>query len=224
MNQRLQGEINLDQFPVSHTKDDILWFGDQEQEVEEKLAEACRDYREIARTRRKTDDDERGPSALEIQAAVDELQAELSSAEMVDAIEIISVPPVELVDAALQPLVGAAERVGPTFCAQVGDVQVLGYLVYDASPNDPYVAVEATEPNRVQIVVNMEHPHRNQIEGAQGVLNYLRHCVYDGIAEWQARHRAGRLDPDTIKILKDQLLRLAVRLEFTSPVPEIVDF
>lgn len=224
VNQRLQGEINLDQFPVSHTKDDILWFGDQEQEVEEKLAEACRDYREIARTRRKTDDDERGPSALEIQAAVDELQAELSSAEMVDAIEIISVPPVELVDAALQPLVGAAERVGPTFCAQVGDVQVLGYLVYDASPNDPYVAVEATEPNRVQIVVNMEHPHRNQIEGAQGVLNYLRHCVYDGIAEWQARHRAGRLDPDTIKILKDQLLRLAVRLEFTSPVPEIVDF
>lgn len=220
VNQRLQGEINLDDFPVSHTKDDILWFGDQDQEVEDRLAEACRDYREIALRRRKNDDDERGPSSLEIQTAVDELRAELSSAEMVDAIEIATIPPVEIIDEALKPLVDAAETTSPTFDAMVGDdIQVLGFLVHDASPNDPYVAVESTDNSRVQVVVNMQHPHWNQLEGAQGVLNYLRHCVYDAIAEWQALHKAARVDPGTIKILKDQLLRLVVRLE----VPGLVE-
>lgn len=218
VNQRLQGEIHLDDFPVSHTKDDILWFGDQEQDVEDHLAEVCREYREVARTRRQNHEDERGPSAIEIQAAVEELQAELSSAEMIDAIEIAVVPPREVVDAAIRPLVDAAGRSTPSFCARVGEIEVAGYLVNDASPNDPYVAVESTRNARILVVVNMQHPHCNQLEGAQGVLNYLRHCVYDGIAEWQARHMAGRLDPETVKILKDRLLRLAVNIEFAQPV------
>jgi len=62
-------------------------------------------------------------------------------------------------------------------------------------------------------VINMQHPHLTQIEGSQGVLNYFRHCVYDGVAEWQARHKAGRLDPETVKMLKDKLLRLACNIE-----------
>ena len=39
VNQRLIGEIHLDGFEVSHTKDNILWRGNQEDEVEEKLKE-----------------------------------------------------------------------------------------------------------------------------------------------------------------------------------------
>lgn len=215
VNQRLQGEINLDDFLVSHTKDDILWFGDQEEEVERLLADECREYREIAKWRRKRDADERGPSTIEIQTAVDELQAELSSAEMVDVIQITQVPPVELIDAALQPLVQVSESMTPTFETVVGEIDVAGFLALEASANDPYVAVESTDNRRVQIVINMQHPHWNQLEGAAGVLNYLRHCVYDAIAEWQARHKAGRLDPDTIKVLKDQLLRLSVQMDIS---------
>ena len=37
VNQRLIGEIHLDDFIVSHTKDDILWLGNQEEAVEEGL-------------------------------------------------------------------------------------------------------------------------------------------------------------------------------------------
>jgi hypothetical protein len=52
-----------------------------------------------------------------------------------------------------------------------------------------------------------------QLKGSDGVLNYLRHCVYDGIAEWKAIHKAAGLNPDTIKILKDQLLRVPFEIE-----------
>jgi len=41
----------------------------------------------------------------------------------------------------------------------------------------------------------------------------LRHCTYDAIAEWQAAKKVSQLDPDTIKILKDKLLRLPLDIE-----------
>src|SRR4030042_223180 len=53
------------------------------------------------------------------------------------------------------------------------------------------------------VVVNAAHPHWAQLKASEGVLNYLRHSTYDGVAEWQAVSRASRIDPDTTKILKD---------------------
>jgi hypothetical protein len=47
-------------------------------------------------------------------------------------------------------------------------------------------------------------------------LNYLRHCTYDAIAEWQARQKARRLDPNTIKLLKDKLLRIPLDIDMAT--------
>src|SRR5690606_18374644 len=99
INQRLVGEIHLDEFEVSHTKDDIQWFGNQEEEVENKLFEECRDYRQIAKEYRKSTDDGRGPSQAETDVAIDELRRELFSPEMVDKISLTIVPNDEDVDA-----------------------------------------------------------------------------------------------------------------------------
>ena len=48
VNQRLVGEIHLDGFDVSHTKDSILWRDNQEEQVEEELKKHCANYRNIA--------------------------------------------------------------------------------------------------------------------------------------------------------------------------------
>jgi hypothetical protein len=53
----------------------------------------------------------------------------------------------------------------------------------------------------------------SQIEGSAGVANYFRHCIYDAIAEWEARKKASRIDSNTIKLLKDQLLRVSLQIE-----------
>src|SRR5690606_2914959 len=71
INQRLVGEIHLDGFEVSHTKDDILWLGTQEDEVEELLERYCGDFAQFAQQYRKTADDERGPSEQETNVAID---------------------------------------------------------------------------------------------------------------------------------------------------------
>lgn len=214
VNQRLVGEIHLNEFDVSHTKDDILWLGDQEEGVEEKLQEYCGDYRDFAQQYRKRGDDSRGPSQVETDAALDEFKRELDSPEIVDTIEIEQVPPQKAVEQAVHTITqSVVESREETLKAKVGELTVRLFTVGDMSPNDPYVTVDARRANEVVIVINQVHPHWGQLKGSDGVLNYLRHCTYDGIAEWQARAKASRLDPDTIKLLKDKLLRVPFDME-----------
>ena len=214
VNQRLVGEIHLDQFDVSHTKDDILWLGDQEENVENELEKYCGDYKDLAQKYRKQGDDERGPLDAEVDVAVDEFRKELLSPEMVDKIEIHDVPPVEIVHEALQTLTSTVEaRNSEILNVEIGNLRARIYLASEMSVNDPYVVADSAKASEVLVLVNMAHPHWKQLKGSDGVLNYFRHCTYDAIAEWQARHQAARLDTDTIKMLKDRLLRVSFDIE-----------
>jgi hypothetical protein len=214
VNQRLVGEIHLDDFDVSHTKDDILWLGDEQDQVESELAEACQNYRETALTYRKSRDDRRGPSELETEAAISDFQKELTSPELQDIVNIDPMLPVTLVESIVKTLTeSVVTKYKERFSAKIDTLTIKGYVEADLSPNDPYVTIESTRDTEVIIIVNAAHPHWNQIEGAHGVLNYLRHCTYDGISEWQARKKTQRIDPETIKLLKDKLLRITLDIE-----------
>lgn len=62
--------------------------------------------------------------------------------------------------------------------------------------------------------VNQNHPFwATQLRGAEAVLEYLRQCIYDALAEWQAGTKVSRFDPDTVKWLKDAFLRLPMEIE-----------
>ena len=213
VNQRLVGEIHLDGFEVTHTKSGILWMGDQEERIQQRLKKICWDYRETARTARTRSTDERGPSHRDVQVAVDELSEELASEELGDAVDLEVVPPPEVVTDVVQKFIASVDPDTPTFKTKVSSLEVRGYLVAHASPNDPYIVLDSSRSDEVIIVINSNHPHFHVLEGSAGVLNYLRHCVYDGIAEWQARHKAGTIDPETIKMLKDNLLRVPFEIE-----------
>lgn len=214
VNQRLFGEVHLDDFEVSHTKDAIEWMGDEEEQVENGLAKASESYRQSAKDLhyRKGHQEERGPSDLETQVAVEELQKELESPEMVDAIQISVSLPEQVIEQTVSTLAATVADRHETFRAKIADLAVFLYLV-DWSPNDPYIVTETADPNKVVIIVNTAHPHWLELKGSDGVLNYLRHCTYDGIAEWQASRKSGRIDPNTIKMYKDRLLRVPLEIE-----------
>lgn len=220
INQRLVGEIHLDDFDVSHTKDDILWLGDEETLVQGKLREKCSQLREVARTYRKRQDDERGPTEVAVRTAIDHLKQELNSPELIDFIMSNPMLPEsvvrEVVDTVKRSVINSG--VPETFGTVIGDIQVKGY-VDEMSANDPYLTIDTAEATKIVIIINASHPHWHQLRGADGVLNFLRHCTYDGIAESQARNRSGnslRINPDTVKLFKDRLLRIPFEIEQNS--------
>jgi hypothetical protein len=212
INQRLTGEINLDDFEISHTKDDILWRGTEEDDVQDKLREKYLDFIKVAREWRRASTGEEGPTQTEVQAAVDELRTEMESKEFVDIIQIQEVPPPKAIEAASKHIIAAATRLEPRFSVSLGKTVVKAYLSTDGSPFDPYYVSEITK-NGVLVVANQLHPHWGELEGSEGVLNYLRHCVYDAVAEWQCTRNDAAVRPETIKLLKDQLLRLPSQID-----------
>jgi hypothetical protein len=217
INQRLVGEIRLDVFEVTQAKDDILWFGDEEDAVEKALKEQTNNYITVAKERRKGGESGAGPTELEVQAAVDEFQEELTSSEMADLVTLEDIPAPEVVEASVRPLLDEIRTTDPDFSATIGPVLVHGYMANDMSVNDPYVVSDAASADKVVIAVNLKHPHFSELRGAEGVLNFLRHCVYDSLAEWKARQRTSTPDPDTMKMLKDGFLRLGMKIEMHRP-------
>jgi hypothetical protein len=210
VNQRLVGELYLDGFEVSHTKDEILFENDEQDELESRLLEACHTARLLALSYRKYLADERQPTNYQLAEAISEFTRELNSSQIRDFMANYEVPELELIEESNDSVKDAVmKRVQPTVKAKVGEVEVWLYVVDDMSPFEPYVIVESTKSKKmVVIIVNKAHPHWKHLTNAESILNFLRHCTYDGVSEWKAYFKAGRIDPDTIKLIKDNLLRI----------------
>ena len=212
INQRVVGEVNLEDFEVSHTKDEINWDGLEEELVEDGLLKVCKPFMETARKARGGQAADHGPSDVQVDAAVQTLEEELSTPEFIEALELeAALPPLDQIEESNQHVVENATTVEPTFVVSLSDMTIRVYLDSVGSPNDPYFVNEDIDENNLAIVVNRQHPHWRMLEGENSVVNYLRHCVYDGVAEHRAA-RKKRLESDTVKILKDNYLRVAFEL------------
>lgn len=215
INQRVVGEIYLDAFEVTHTKDNILWEGEDEDIILEKLKEKCADYTTKARLHRKnesTPTDSRGASDKSIQLAAEDFRAEITSSEMIDALRLEPIQPEKVIKELKLKILNQIEPSIPLFEARVDNLTVKLYLE-DLSPLDWYVTTDAAREDEVVVNVNKSHPHFIEYCTEAEVLNYLRHCVYDALAEWKARRKASRIDPDTIKTIKDGFLRIPLIIE-----------
>ncbi len=212
VNQRLVGEVRLEDFEVSHTKDDINWYGREEEEVEKGLNECVRDYARKAREHRKKAGDE-GPSAFEVKAALKGIEEEIASDAFLEALELSdAVPPAENIKKENAQIVTNAAALEPTMRVKVGPSLVAAiYLDDRASVFEPYFTSHSEASGVVQVVMNTNHPHWSMLHGEAALENYLRHCVYDAIAEHKARVLS-RLDIDSLKRIKDQYLRVAFKI------------
>jgi hypothetical protein len=136
---------------------------------------------------------------------------------MVDRINIIVIPPATVIAETMRGVLEGVDMSTPDLDAKIetqGEtIEIVGFLADDMSTADPYVVSESTIPNRVIVVINMQHPYLQRVSGSDSLLHYLRHCVYDALAEWQARNKASTIDPDTIKLLKDTFLRIPFDIE-----------
>lgn len=214
INQRLVGEVHLEDFEVSHTKDEINWqggeSGDEENIVGEKLKESCKDYMGVAKDARGTSHGH-GPTEVAVNAAVETIQNEIQTDEFLEKLTLeLSLPPSSQIQATDETVIEATTMSDqPTFVAKSKDMKVNCYINNKTiSPNDPYFVHEPKGENCLNVIINGRHPHWSMLEGDNSVVNYLRHCVYDAIAEFRAA-KLDRVNKSTIRFFKDNYLRVA---------------
>ena len=102
INQRVVGEVNLEDFEVSHTKDEINWDGMEEELVEDGLLNECKSFMETARKARRGQAVDHGPSDVQVDAAVQALEEELSTPEFLEAMMLeTALPPLDQIQASI---------------------------------------------------------------------------------------------------------------------------
>ena len=81
------------------------------------------------------------------------------------------------------------------------------------SDNDPYLGIEVESKDVLNVVINMRHPHVRDLSGRLGVLNYLKACTYEGVAQWRVQKVWGVDSPELIRVIKDALLRIGASMD-----------
>ena len=205
--QRLTGVINLDEFDVSHTKDAILFQGDEEEELETSLSEITRDYRTYATKRR----GERTQlwTREKIRDLVQTMSEEFASSEMSDAVNNAVLPPLEAIVANNQRQVSALSKDDYLAAFTVGGQVNIRVALQERSEHDPYVSiVAAAEADTINIVINRLHPYYESLETTEAIDECIRQYIFDAIAEYKVHKQQSTVNPDSVRRAKDSLLRV----------------
>lgn len=204
--QRLTGLLNLDGFEVSHTKDAILFQGDEEEELEKFLKEFTKDYRDYAQKRR-------GTKATtwtreKVRDMMADLKKEFSSSEFKDAVTNAVLPPIDVILAGNQKQlesIEAADQVG-TF-----DISAELKVIVSFQENtvyEPYVTLVAgADPGVIHVIINGLHPYYSSLETNEAGHECMKQYVYDAIAEYRVRKMSSKISWDSVRVLKNDLLK-----------------
>lgn len=223
ISQRLTGVVELDGFDVSHTKDAILFEGDEEEELEKLLAAATKDYRDYAQRRR-------GPrgqpwSREKIKDLIDSMRREFMSDEMKDAVANSLLPPLDTILANNRQQLATlteAERIA-TFDV-TNELRVVVSL-QERSEYEPHLTIVAgAEFGTIHVIVNSLHPYYDLLDSPDAIEECMRQYVYDAIAEYRVSKLSARLNPDSIRRLKNDLLRVhTVRIENAAAAAQTME-
>jgi hypothetical protein len=206
--QRLTGLIELDEkFKVSHTKDAILFEGDEEQELEDFLEKITKDYREYARKRR--GDDRGQPWKREkVKELITDMANEFTSSEMKDAINTSILPPLETIVANNLRQVANLTQAEKMATFQITPSLQVDIWLRETSEFEPYVTLSAgADAGTMHVIVNRLHPYYAGLETSDTIEECIRQYIYDAIAEYQVVHQTSKINPDSVRRMKDQLLR-----------------
>jgi len=205
--QRLTGVLLLDGFGVSHTKDRVLFEGDEEEELEKFLVSETKAYAEYAKSRR---GGARGSkwSKEQVRDLVKDMKNEFISNEIKDALNNASLPPAEVIaENNKNQMLSLTEE------DKIGDFDILPELkivisLKETSSYEPHVSfVPGAEVNVIHVIINGLHPYYQTLEAKDAINECIQQYIFDAVAEFKASKLISRVNPDSVRNLKNHLLR-----------------
>jgi hypothetical protein len=212
--QRLMGVIELDGFDVSHTKDAILFRDDEEEELIEFLYEQTKDYRDYSLKRRGS----RGQpwSRDKVKDFVDSMKQEFTSPEMKDAVNTSMLPPLDTILSNNKQQVSSLTDDEKLATIEVVPSELRIIVSYkQVSEYEPHLTIATgAEPGTVHVIINGLHPYYIDLESSDAAQECVRQYIYDAIAEYRVSKQDARVNADSVRRLKNDLLRAqVVRIE-----------
>ena len=205
--QRLTGVLHLDGFVVSHTKDAILFEGDEEDALEQFLVKETKAYADYAQSRR-------GPGGgqkwtrEQVRDLVQSMRGEFTSPEFKDALNNAALPPSEALAANNQMQLKSLTPEDELCSLEIlPDLKVVMSLK-ETSEWEPHVTfVPAAEAGVLHVIINGLHPYYQTLEAKDSINECVQQYIFDAVAEFKAGKLVSRVNPDSVRRLKNDLLR-----------------
>lgn len=212
--QRLVGEIHMDGFGVTHTKDNIAWSKNEEILLTEALEKEFDDFRKVAAQFRKTKHDKPEFSEIELQEAIEAVKEVTESPEFKDVVTMIpetthSDP--KLTDSIHVEKISRVIAEGKAnFETKVGSIVVKVFLT-QGSQNDIYLDYESDASGKViNMTINLRHPYLTVTDPA--IHQYILSCIYDAVAEYHCNKQTSVVHARTIRLIKNDLMRTSINM------------
>jgi len=207
--QRLTGVLLLDGFVVSHTKDAILFEGTEEDDLERFLCQQCEDYRSYANKRRSGT--RQIWSREKVRDLVENMREEFSSTEVRDALNTASLPPLEAIQANNRQQVTSLTPSDELSRFAVTPELTIIVSLREISEWEPYVTLSAgADAGTLHVIINGLHPYYQSLETNDAIEECMQQYIYDALAEYKTNQLTSRVNPDSVRRLKNDLLRAKI--------------
>lgn len=218
--QRLIGELNMDDWPVTQTKDAFDWYGGLEDELIDKLVDITAEYRDKAEKYRKG-------KKLQIQPVIDNLVESYSDAGIINNVEInpISKKISETLFEEKSSLISTPQN--------NGEIQIVGeegkqikfthnhneyvfnFILKNNNPDSKWLNVSPTEiKNEYIIEWNIRHPFFDPyIKDPKFLLIMQQFTFALALSEIESRRISvdGKIDASTIRMKMNEILKSIMR-------------
>lgn len=206
--QRVTGVLLLDGFGVSHTKDKVLYEGIEEEELEKFLVAQTKDFVEYAKSRRSNNRGGGKWSKEQVRDLVKDMKSEFTSNEIKDAISNATLPPIEVITANNRQQfesLTSEDEVGRLDI--LPDLKVIIYIKETSSYEPHVVYVTGAEAGVLHVIINGLHPYYQTLEAKDAIDECIHQYIFDAIAEFKTGKLQSRVNPDSVRNIKNNLLR-----------------
>jgi hypothetical protein len=205
--QRLTGTLQLDGFVVSHTKDAILFEGDEEDILEQFLVQETKAYAEYAKSRRGTGKGQKW-SRSQVRELAESMRSEFTSAELKDALNSAALPPPETLAASNQQQLDSLTAEDEILRLDILPELKVVISVKETSEWEPHVTfVVGADTTTLHVIINGLHPYYQTLEAKDAINECIQQYLFDAVAEFKASKLIARVNPDSVRRLKNDLLR-----------------
>ena len=212
--QRLVGELDLDNWPVTQTKNAFDWAGELENEFIDKLREHTTDYVQQARSVR--DPESTKTTSADGKLVGDNTRTALQGSEVDSMIHIVETgppPPAFPPEEDLVRIRAAAERSGEPTRIQVGSEGIptlKAYWVEDLAPTESHASFSMPTDAELLLYINLNHPFvERAIRRDPSKLELYALTLYaDALVERGILKRGHNVPANTFRDFKDKFLRV----------------
>lgn len=209
--QRLTGVLLLDGFEISHAKDKVLFQGNEEEELELLLIKQTEDYRNYAKNRRGGKGGTVKWSKEKLRDLVNSMKSEFVGSEMKDALNSSALPPSTVTEASNQKQVDSLTPEDELDRFEILPDLHLVISEKETSEYAPYVIyAPGADGKTLHIIINLLHPYYEMLGADAAIDECVHQYVFDAVAEFKVGKQLGKINPNTVRTLKDQLLRARV--------------